>query len=157
MNFLMAVGVTADLLLLESYRGLIFTSQLRARKKIEWRCGVCDIVVTLCDLYLFQCNGVGEAPITPADIHEIFAKYVEHRIPIIPWCEAPLQPETSVITTPLAAINRAGKSMSLDIVSLLVVMSIHKILRLIANDNEELRRIYGLKESTHISNIFIVT
>lgn len=50
----------------------------------------------------------GEAPIVPADVYEIFALYIEGRIPIIPWCESPLQAETQPITSPLSRINRAG-------------------------------------------------
>lgn len=50
----------------------------------------------------------GEAPITPEDVFEVFALYVEGRIPILPWCESALQAETRVISAPLAAINRAG-------------------------------------------------
>lgn len=50
----------------------------------------------------------GEAPVTPQDVFEIFAKYVEGKIPIIPWCENPLQAETEEISSPLAAMNRSG-------------------------------------------------
>jgi methylenetetrahydrofolate reductase (NADPH) len=50
----------------------------------------------------------GEAPITPADIFDVFAKYVEGRIPILPWCESALSGETVPLTSKLASINRAG-------------------------------------------------
>jgi len=50
----------------------------------------------------------GEAPLTPEEIFEVFASYVEGKIPIIPWCETPLHTETSVISSPLSAMNRAG-------------------------------------------------
>lgn len=53
-------------------------------------------------------GGSGEAPITPDDIYATFVKYVERRIPIIPWCEAPLQSETEEILSPLVAMNKAG-------------------------------------------------
>mmetsp|Transcript_6984 Transcript_6984/g.7628 ORF Transcript_6984/g.7628 Transcript_6984/m.7628 type:complete len:602 (+) Transcript_6984:78-1883(+) len=50
----------------------------------------------------------GEAPVMPNDVYEIFALYIEGKIPITPWCEFSLQAETGPITTKLAAINRAG-------------------------------------------------
>lgn len=50
----------------------------------------------------------GEAPITHEEIYEIFALYVEGKIPIIPWCETPLSSETKIITSPLSNINRKG-------------------------------------------------
>jgi methylenetetrahydrofolate reductase (NADPH) len=50
----------------------------------------------------------GEAPINFADVYEIFAKYIEGKIPILPWCEAPLQPETSIVSNPIADLNRKG-------------------------------------------------
>jgi methylenetetrahydrofolate reductase (NADPH) len=50
----------------------------------------------------------GMAPIVPNDIYETFAKYIEGRIPVLPWCETPLQPETSLVANPLVAFNRAG-------------------------------------------------
>ena len=50
----------------------------------------------------------GEAPIEPEDVYEVFALYVEGRIPILPWCETPLQDETNFIDTSLAEFNRAG-------------------------------------------------
>lgn len=50
----------------------------------------------------------GESPITVHDVFEVFARYVEGKIPILPWCEAALQPETVAISESLAAINRYG-------------------------------------------------
>jgi methylenetetrahydrofolate reductase (NADPH) len=50
----------------------------------------------------------GEAPILPSDVYEIFALYIEGKIPIIPWCESALQAETGAIANPLSRINRAG-------------------------------------------------
>jgi methylenetetrahydrofolate reductase (NADPH) len=50
----------------------------------------------------------GEAPITHADIYEVFAQYVEGKIPILPWCESALNQETLPLTLRLAAVNRAG-------------------------------------------------
>jgi len=50
----------------------------------------------------------GVAPITPEDVFEVFAKYVEGKIPVLPWCETPLQAETALVRQPIAALNRAG-------------------------------------------------
>ncbi|KAJ1434432.1 FAD-linked oxidoreductase-like protein [Ochromonadaceae sp. CCMP2298] len=50
----------------------------------------------------------GEAPITPADVYEVFARYVEGKIPILPWCESALNQETIPLQPRLAAINRQG-------------------------------------------------
>eukprot|EP00596_Hydrurales_sp_CCMP1899_P010089 CAMPEP_0119050284 /NCGR_PEP_ID=MMETSP1177-20130426/68963_1 /TAXON_ID=2985 /ORGANISM="Ochromonas sp, Strain CCMP1899" /LENGTH=583 /DNA_ID=CAMNT_0007028485 /DNA_START=192 /DNA_END=1940 /DNA_ORIENTATION=+ len=50
----------------------------------------------------------GEAPINHDDIYDVFARYVEGLIPILPWCESPLQPETSVISRLIANMNRKG-------------------------------------------------
>ena len=50
----------------------------------------------------------GEAPITHSDIYEVFAQYVEGKIPILPWCESALAQETVPLTRKLAAVNRAG-------------------------------------------------
>jgi methylenetetrahydrofolate reductase (NADPH) len=50
----------------------------------------------------------GEAPIKYDEVYEVFAKYVEGKIPILPWCESEMQEETRVISEPLAAFNRAG-------------------------------------------------
>jgi methylenetetrahydrofolate reductase (NADPH) len=51
---------------------------------------------------------LGEHPRTEQDIFEVFARYVEGSIPHIPWCEAPLQPESYLIQSQLASLNRAG-------------------------------------------------
>ena len=50
----------------------------------------------------------GDAPTDPPDVYEVFALYVEGKIPILPWCETPTQDETHVISTALASFNRAG-------------------------------------------------
>ncbi len=50
----------------------------------------------------------GEAPTELSDVYEVFAKFVEGKIPILPWCETPTQAETHIISAPLAAFNRAG-------------------------------------------------
>ena len=51
---------------------------------------------------------LGSNPRTAQDIYEVFARYVEGAIPNIPWCETPLQPESYLIQSPLATLNRAG-------------------------------------------------
>ena len=50
----------------------------------------------------------GQAPISFDDIYEVFAKYVEGKIPVLPWCETPLQPETSTVCKSIAELNRKG-------------------------------------------------
>lgn len=50
----------------------------------------------------------GEAPILPKDVYEVFALYVEGKIPITPWCESALNQETIPLTKKLAEINRNG-------------------------------------------------
>ena len=50
----------------------------------------------------------GDAPICAQDIHDVFAAYVEHKIPIIPWCESPLQAETGTISASLVNMNKSG-------------------------------------------------
>eukprot|EP01035_Chromulina_nebulosa_P020373 gene20373-26441_t len=50
----------------------------------------------------------GESPLTLEDVYEVFAKYVEGKIPILPWSESPLQAETIEISSYLANINRRG-------------------------------------------------
>lgn len=51
---------------------------------------------------------LGHNPTTDKDVHEVFAKYVEGKVPHIPWCENPLQPESFLIQRQLAQLNRAG-------------------------------------------------
>ena len=51
---------------------------------------------------------LGHSPTSPTDVYEVFARYVENKVPHIPWCETPLQPESYLIQTQLAALNRAG-------------------------------------------------
>lgn len=51
---------------------------------------------------------LGHNPTTPQDIYEVFASYVEGKVPHIPWCENPLQPESFLIQQQLAQLNRSG-------------------------------------------------
>ena len=51
---------------------------------------------------------LGLCPKTPNDIYEVFAQYVEGRIPHIPWCETSLQRESFLIQAQLARLNRLG-------------------------------------------------
>jgi len=51
---------------------------------------------------------LGHDPSSEEDVFEVFARYVEGRIPHIPWCETPLQPESFVIQRQLAKLNRVG-------------------------------------------------
>jgi methylenetetrahydrofolate reductase (NADPH) len=50
----------------------------------------------------------GQAPLTYEDVYEVFARYIEGRIPILPWCEASLQSETIPLSSLFAAVNRGG-------------------------------------------------
>lgn len=60
----------------------------------------------------------------------MFAKYIMGQVPLLPWCEVPLQSETSTISTDLVAINRAGyltinsQVHSHCMVSVLIIISI---------------------------------
>ena len=51
---------------------------------------------------------LGQNPTTPQDIYEVFAKYVEGKVPHLPWCETALKPESFTIQGQLASLNRAG-------------------------------------------------
>jgi methylenetetrahydrofolate reductase (NADPH) len=51
---------------------------------------------------------LGNNPTDPKDVYEVFARYIEGKIPVIPWCETPLQPESFLIQPQLAQLNRAG-------------------------------------------------
>lgn len=51
---------------------------------------------------------LGHSPKSVSDIYDVFAKYVEGKVPHIPWCENPLQPESFLIQRQLAQLNRAG-------------------------------------------------
>eukprot|EP00980_Cylindrotheca_fusiformis_P004703 scaffold993_cov110-Cylindrotheca_fusiformis.AAC.13 len=51
---------------------------------------------------------LGHEPKVPEDVFEVFAQYVEGKIPHIPWCETSLQPESFFIQQQLAELNRAG-------------------------------------------------
>ena len=48
-------------------------------------------------------------PMDESDIAEVFVKYLEGKIPVLPWCESALQAETSHISTVLRSINKQGK------------------------------------------------
>jgi len=50
----------------------------------------------------------GEAPIDEKDVNEVFALYLEGKIPILPWCETALNAETIPLCKKLASLNRAG-------------------------------------------------
>jgi len=61
----------------------------------------------------FQRNDIkrkawGEAPLTETEIFEVFAGFIEGRIPFLPWCEESLHLETSIIRDKLVALNRSG-------------------------------------------------
>lgn len=45
-------------------------------------------------------------PVDLSDISQIFASYLEERIPCIPWCDAPLMKETLQIRPHLLSLNR---------------------------------------------------
>lgn len=52
---------------------------------------------------------LGYAPQSPQEIWETFARFVEGKIHFLPWCETTkLQPESSVIASHLAELNRSG-------------------------------------------------
>mmetsp|Transcript_17675 Transcript_17675/g.28606 ORF Transcript_17675/g.28606 Transcript_17675/m.28606 type:complete len:590 (-) Transcript_17675:223-1992(-) len=50
----------------------------------------------------------GEAPHTEEEIFEVFAGFIEGRVPFLPWCEERLHVETNLIEKKLISINRAG-------------------------------------------------
>jgi methylenetetrahydrofolate reductase (NADPH) len=50
----------------------------------------------------------GEAPQSPEDIYEVFVKYIESKIPKLPWCSGELNLETRPILESLKRMNRAG-------------------------------------------------
>lgn len=51
---------------------------------------------------------LGSNPTEAKDVYEVFARYVEGKIPHLPWCETALKPESFTIQDELAALNRAG-------------------------------------------------
>jgi methylenetetrahydrofolate reductase (NADPH) len=51
---------------------------------------------------------LGKEPKVLQDVYEVFASYVEGKIPNIPWCETPLQPESFLIQSQLVKLNRSG-------------------------------------------------
>ena len=50
----------------------------------------------------------GDCPLHEDELGEVFANYVEGRIPILPWCETALAQETSEISSWIAELNRKG-------------------------------------------------
>jgi methylenetetrahydrofolate reductase (NADPH) len=50
----------------------------------------------------------GEVLLSKEEVFAVFAKYIEGRIPKLPWCESPLQQESRVIRDRLIAVNAAG-------------------------------------------------
>jgi len=53
-------------------------------------------------------NILGHRPKCEKDVYEVFAQYIEGKIPYTPWCESPLQPESFTIQRQLAILNRYG-------------------------------------------------
>ena len=51
---------------------------------------------------------LGECPTSLPDVYQVFSDYVEGKIPLLPWCEVSLQPESFTIQKELAALNRQG-------------------------------------------------
>jgi len=51
---------------------------------------------------------LGHNPTLTSDVYEVFARYVEGKVPHLPWCETPLQPESFTIQKQLAGLNRTG-------------------------------------------------
>lgn len=51
---------------------------------------------------------LGPEPLVPQDVYEVFAKYVEGKVPHLPWCETTLKPESFIIQSKLAHLNRLG-------------------------------------------------
>ena len=51
---------------------------------------------------------LGENPTTLQDVYDVFSDYILGRIPLLPWCEQSLQPESFTIQEELAALNRKG-------------------------------------------------
>jgi methylenetetrahydrofolate reductase (NADPH) len=50
----------------------------------------------------------GSAPTTARDVWEVFVRFIEGRVPRLPWSPAALLPETHVISDQLVQLNRAG-------------------------------------------------
>ena len=66
---------------------------------------------------LFACNTSPSPTLPPHlprlaqrldEIFEVFARYVEGAVPLLPWCEAGLQLESGPIKSQLARLNRSG-------------------------------------------------
>ena len=50
----------------------------------------------------------GESPLKAEEIYEVFAKFLEGSVPILPWCEVEPQKETNIISGTLIHMNRCG-------------------------------------------------
>lgn len=70
----------------------------------------------LSDIHVFRSVGSpearramwGETLLSFQDVYHVFQQYVEGKIPMLPWCEEPLQGETASIVRQLARLNAAG-------------------------------------------------
>jgi len=51
---------------------------------------------------------LGENPTMLQDVYDVFGDYILGKIPLLPWCEQSLQPESFTIQEELAALNRKG-------------------------------------------------
>lgn len=50
----------------------------------------------------------GEVYTSHRDVWDVFAGYVEGKVPRLPWCEVALHPETTPMSAALSRLNRAG-------------------------------------------------
>ena len=50
----------------------------------------------------------GECPLLETEIYEVFASYLKGTIPLLPWCESALKPETAHLMSHLIRLNRHG-------------------------------------------------
>lgn len=84
----------------------------------RWGDGRSPAFGELSDLHFLRPNGNysredylamwGESPVEEREVYEVFANYIEGKIPLLPWCETDLQAETSSISENLAILNRNG-------------------------------------------------
>ena len=51
---------------------------------------------------------LGQSPTRLDDVYQVFSDYILGKIPLLPWCESSLQPESFTIQKELAALNRSG-------------------------------------------------
>ncbi|KAL3906857.1 MAG: hypothetical protein SGARI_003816 [Bacillariaceae sp.] len=51
---------------------------------------------------------LGNNPTIPQDVYDVFAAYVDGKVPHIPWCQNPLQPASFLIQKQLVELNRIG-------------------------------------------------